>query len=260
MIGQWLVPLAKSSAADFGIVCFPWAGGGPAGFHPFKAHVGNDLSLWGVSLPGRQHRLADLQDADLGLWVEAIGEELVRLPDHPLVLFGHSFGAIVAFEVAQWLADRQHDVVSLLCVSSRRAPGLPSRHPNLSQASDDELISWMRGLGGAHDELLSSAEMLDVMLRPLRDDLMLDAAYRPHGPALHIPMLALAGRHDPLIDVAEVRGWQEWTTAEFELQVLPGDHFHLNERRQGVIDLIRHAVSSGKHRRGDRQQTRHALK
>jgi pyochelin biosynthetic protein PchC len=101
--------------------------------------------------------------------------------------------------------------------------------------------------------------MLDVVLPPLRDDLTLDAAYQPRdrGP-LRIPMLALAGRDDPLIDISEVRGWADWTTAGFDLQVVPGGHFHLNDRREHVIRLIRQAVNSGVPQNGGARETTYA--
>jgi pyochelin biosynthetic protein PchC len=254
MTGQWLMHFAEPLSPAFEIVCFPWAGGGATSFHSFKPHLGRDVSLWAVTPPGRLQRLSEPKEVDFNRWVEAIGREICQLSNCPLVLFGHSFGAILAFEVAHWLGSNGHETAKLLCVSSRRAPGLPSQMPHLANAPDDDLISWMFRLGNAHGELLSSAEMLDVVLPPLRDDLTLDAAYRPRAcNMLDIPILALAGCDDPLLDVAEMRGWKQWTTADFELRVLSGGHFHLNDHRECILKLIRRAVKGDIVRREEKR-------
>jgi surfactin synthase thioesterase subunit len=246
MTGSWLIRLAKASAPDFDIVCLPWAGGGAGGFHSFKTHVAEDVSLWAVAPPGRQQRLSEPHEGNLDRWIEAIGREVDRLSGRPVVLFGHSFGAMLAFEVAHWLRDNGRAAVKLICVSSRRAPGVPSRVPQLANAPDDELILWMRHLGGSHNELLGSEEMLDLVLPPLRDDLALDVAYRPRErDALDIPILALAGRDDPILDPAEMSDWRSRTTGQFELHILPGGHFHLHDDPECVLQLVRRALKAG---------------
>jgi surfactin synthase thioesterase subunit len=246
MTGQWLVPLAQPAEPALEILCLPWAGGDAAGFYPLKAHVGPDVALWAVAPPGRQQRLMEPRVTDLERWIEAIGREIGRLPGRPLALLGHSFGALLAFELAHWLVDRGHPVVDLVCVSARRGPGMPSRTSHLAGATDDELVSWMRRLGGIRDELLFSREMLDLVLPPLRDDIALDVAYRPpERTPLDIPILVLTGDDDPTLPIGDLSDWERRTSAGCELCVLPGGHFYLQDRPGHVLGLIRKSLSLG---------------
>ena len=242
MSDPWLVALNHLAAPSMVLLCFPWAGGGAAGFHALKTAARNDVSLWAVAPPGRQQRLAEPQEDRLERWLDAIERELGNLPDCPLALFGHSFGAMVAFE----LARRANGSAHIVCVSSRRAPGLPSRTPRLAEAADDELLAWMRRVDGTSQALLEHPEVLEIILPPLRADLRLDARYRPSvDGAIDAPILALAGRDDPILEVDEMAGWKRWTRAGFALHTVPGGHFHPIEHAARVLQLIRRASDDG---------------
>jgi surfactin synthase thioesterase subunit len=228
----------------FQVVCLPWAGGGASGFHALKGGIGDDVSLWAVAPPGREQRISDPAAADIDTWVDAIEAALRRLPDRPLVLFGHSFGAICALELARRLQEAGERDVALLCVSSRRAPERPSRLSHLAGAPDEALIAWMRRLGGAPDEVLDNDEMRELMLPPLRADLALDAAYAPRTRhAVQAPILALAGADDPVLDPAEMAGWSGCTRSRFEFRVMAGGHFYFRDRPAMVFDRIRRSLA-----------------
>lgn len=289
MSGPWLQCLAQAQKPAFTLVCLPWAGGGVIGYRPLKVHHPADVSLWAIAPPGREQRLTEPPEADFHRWIEAIGRELRNFP-RPLVLFGHSFGAILSFELAHWLKrhggaavtqeeylgssqsvstsmgqganiegmDESHSNraekhpggtasaafphPALVCVSSRRPPKHPSPIPSLADSPDEQLVAWMHRLGGVEAELLANAEMLDLILPPLRNDMRLDAAYRPRWGALDLPILAFAGRKDPLVSVDEVCGWRQWTKGAFTSCILPGGHFHLHDRPGWIFDSIRKVI------------------
>lgn len=240
MSGRWLVPLDEAAGATVDLVCLPWAGGGAVGYRELRAHRPAAMSLWAVAPPGREQRLMDAPEGRFDGWIEAIGREVLQLA-RPPVLLGHSFGSILAYELAAWLRARGRPV-RLVCVSSRRSPDRPSKVAPLADADDATLVAWMRRLGGVHADILASAEMLDLILPPLRDDIRLDAGYTPRGGPLDEPLLAFAGRDDPLVTPDEVGEWRTWTTADHGLHLLPGGHFHLLEHADLIFKEIDRAL------------------
>ncbi|WP_138796198.1 thioesterase II family protein, partial [Escherichia coli] len=103
------------------LVCFPHAGGSAAYFHGVSRALSPAVDVLAVQYPGRQDRRHEpLIDSIDGL-AARVREELAPWTDRPLALFGHSMGAMVAFEVALRLtADGA--APSVLFASGRRAP------------------------------------------------------------------------------------------------------------------------------------------
>jgi surfactin synthase thioesterase subunit len=241
LTGRWLVSLGEAQAAAFNLVCLPWGGGGAVGYRDWQAHQPANVSLWAVEPPGRGPRLLDEPERHFDRWIDAIGREVQQFSS-PVVLFGHSFGSILAFELASWLRRHACSTVELVCVSSRRCPGRPSKAAPLATAADAELIAWIRRLGGVHADILASTEMLELILPPLRDDIRLDADYVARGGPLEESLLAFAGRDDPLVSPADVGEWQAWTTAGYDFHLLPGGHFHLLENANLIFKEIDRAL------------------
>lgn len=174
-------------------------------------------------------------DPLIGLLLEGIAEYL----DRPFALFGHSMGALIAFELTRRLRVMGLEPVHFFA-SGCRAPDVPLREPARHALPDDKFIAAIQSLNGIPVGLLENAELMELMLPTLREDFRLAETYscRPQPP-LRCPVTVFGGLADKTVTREDLDAWSAHTTAPLEAYMLPGDHFFLNPSRDRLLRLIR---------------------
>jgi pyochelin biosynthetic protein PchC len=239
----WIRRYHPAPAAPLRLVCLPHAGGSASYFHSVSQALSPGTDVVAVQYPGRQDRLRERCLDDIGEMADRVFDSLWPLTDLPLVLFGHSMGASVAFEVARRMQDKGC-VPAALIASGRRAP---SRHrsENVHLKDDEGFLAEIRALNGTDSELLDDEEVRRMVLPALRGDYKAAETYRYEpGPPLRCPVVAMVGDSDAKAPLEEVRAWREHTSASFELDVFPGGHFYLGSRPQEVVAKLRARLAS----------------
>lgn len=238
VVSNWLRCFRPDPDAGAGLLCFPHAGGSASGYYPLSAEVAGTAETLIVQYPGRQDRLAEPFAERLGDVVDAVLAALPASGGRPLVIFGHSMGALLAFETARRLTAEGRSPSALL-VSGCEAPSLPRPVRTAGPPDDEDLIRDMRMLSGTDEQLLADPEILRLALPPLRADYAMLAA-RTHvpGPPLRCPVVALSGDRDPRVSVEGARAWERETVGAFELRVLSGGHFFLGDHLDRVAELV----------------------
>lgn len=225
----WLRGYRASPSPRLRLVCFPHAGGTANMYRTWPRHLPEDVDVLAVQYPGRQDRIGEPAIHDMSVLAEAITEAVTGLADRPLVLFGHSMGASVAYEVV-W---RLPAAVRSLVVSGHDAPHRSPAKPILH--ADGELIAEVRASGGA-GEALEDPELRELVLPALRADYRLIRGYLPTPPRrVPVPITAYTGRDDGSCAPDAVRAWSELTDAEFTLMSFPGGHFFLESAEPAVL-------------------------
>ncbi|UBU16053.1 thioesterase II family protein [Nonomuraea gerenzanensis] len=233
----WFHTLDPRPDAALRLFCFPHAGGAAAAYREWHRAVPPGVEVRAVQYPGRADRMREAPVADAHVLADQIAEAMRPLLDRPAVLFGHSMGAVLAYETALRVRPAH------LIVSGRRAAHVP-RPGRVHLGTEDDLAAELRRLGGTQPELLDDPEVRAYILPIVRADYHLAESYR-HRPAepLDCPITAVIGDSDPEVDPSNAGDWAELTRGRFELHVLPGGHFYLAERPAEVIDLVVGAVS-----------------
>lgn len=233
---RWLVPFGRPEPGAPVLLCLPHAGGGASWFRPWAEHT--SAAVVGVQLPGRGPRIAERPVSDLDELVAALVPEVRPLTASRYAVFGHSMGAIVAFELVRALRAEGLPEPLRLAVSGARPPHLPVRDP-VHDVPRDRLVAWLRDLDGLSDELLEQPDVLDFALPALRADLRVVEArtHRP-GPPLSCPITVLRGDRDPECDAADAAGWRGHTTGPCTERVFPGNHFFLDDDVPGVVSAV----------------------
>ncbi|MEU6115226.1 alpha/beta fold hydrolase [Streptomyces sp. NPDC047117] len=225
---MWTQCIEPRPFATRRLVCFPHAGGSPYFFRTWgKALSGYEVHA--VCYPGRAERIAEPPAADLASMAREIAAAMApSAAERPTSFFGHSMGAIVAYEVACALEEAGHPIEHLFA-SAARAPQLLRATPDTAAAWDDEaIIGKLVELGGTDAELLHNPAFVDLVLPYIGADFRMLAGYESGRRApLRCPVTALVGRADPQVGSDGVAAWRETTRGEFRMRTLPGDHFYL---------------------------------
>jgi medium-chain acyl-[acyl-carrier-protein] hydrolase len=227
MIVRWQI----APAARLRLVCFPYAGGGAASFRGWACGLPPWVEVLAVELPGRGRRFHERPHRDCAALVREAVALLLPFLDRPFLIFGHSMGALIAFEVARALRRHRAPMPERLLVSGAAAPHTPRRGRALHRLADDDLITALRDLNGTPPQVLDSREMIDLVLPTLRADFELFDTYccTPEPP-LTCPLSVFGGTRDRFAPAGALEPWREHTTAGFALHMVPGEHFFLADQ------------------------------
>lgn len=246
LIRTWARPLRPPENPQIRLYCLPFAGGGLGSFQSWPAALAPDIEVCPIRLPGREARMAEpsfVRVEPLVDVLKTVVEAESRRPDAlPFAIFGHSMGAVIAFELCHALAADVRP--RRLVVSGRFAPTRPSLFPSTHHLTDDELLRTVtERYNGIPKAILDVPEMLELILPPLRADMELVETYRYRPRAkLELPITALGGDLDTGVPLESVRAWSELTDGPFDFKIFEGDHFFIQSRGPEVAEELKRAL------------------
>jgi medium-chain acyl-[acyl-carrier-protein] hydrolase len=236
---RWL-PLGEPALARPRLFCFPHAGASAAAFGGWQRLAGERIAVCPVQPPGRAERYREPAYRDVGAFVDDLVTELGHQFVGHYALFGHSMGALVAFELACRLRAISAPAPVHLFVSGRTAPQLAETRTRLRDLPVDRLIHELRRMGGTPDMLLRDRELLEAFLPLLRADFSVNESYRYRAQdPLAIPLTAFGGRSDPRAEEWEIREWAAQTSERFQCRMFSGGHFYTEEHAADVVGIMR---------------------
>ncbi len=183
--------------------------------------------------------------------VDTLAEVLWPYLTSPFAFFGHSMGALIAFELTRQLRRKFGIGPAHLFVSGHRAPHLHNPFPVLHQLPDPHFVQALQNrYGGIPDVILKDPELLQTFLPVLRADLKLveSYAYLDDRP-LDCPLSVFGGLQDTIVSQREIAAWQYQTLGACTVRMLPGDHFFVQKSQAQVVgaiaqDLTRHLLDA----------------
>jgi pyochelin biosynthetic protein PchC len=221
------------------IICFPPASGSASFFREWTSFLPRELEVVATQYPGRGDRFDEPSVTSLHHLGDRIVAALPALLDVPYVLFGHSLGALVAYEVAVRLESMQARRPVKLVVSSCAAPSGKHIVRELSKVDDDEFLKGLQDMVGEAVAIPTDPELRSMILPAARADMMMAETYRPStGVKLPIPVSVIVGDADPELDYAQACLWSEHTTSHFDIRTFPGGHFYLASQEKELLATI----------------------
>jgi myxalamid-type polyketide synthase MxaE and MxaD/epothilone polyketide synthase D len=221
------------------LFCLPYAGAGATAYRLWSFQGPPGLQVCPVQLPGRENRLAERPFRSASALVPELVEGLRRFLDRPFAIFGHSMGALLAFEMVRELRRLGLPQPVHLFVSSHRAPHLPDRGPDVHLLDHAAFLEQLRLLQGTPEEVLANEELMQIAEPILRADFELCATYAyAAGQPLDLPLSVFGGTEDPQVPEDDLHPWREHTRAAMRLRMFPGHHLYLREARQPLMAAI----------------------
>lgn len=219
------------------LLCFPYAGARWTVFRDWEDELPASAIVAPVDYPRDPksgavcfRQVADLVDA-------AFAAVNPTLPDR-VALYGHSLGAVVAFEFARRLAQSGREPLGVF-VSGRSAPGAVRSEPAIGDLSpgafQEKVLSW----GGFSRTIERDSQLLEYFTGALRADMELAESYRPLlRPQLSCPLVAFSALDDRIAPPLSVWAWAEATKGDYRHDILPGDHFFPFKNRPQFLGLL----------------------
>lgn len=220
---------------------FPFAGGGASVLHRWMAPLADLAEIYAVQPPGREERRGETAYRTIFPLIAAMEAALAPLiADRPSVFFGHSMGALLAYELAAQLHQAGHPGPIHLILSGMAPPHVIDRVPPLHRLPRDRVITALDQMGGTPKTVLNDPELMDMVLPVICTDIALVYSRKRSGnPAIPVPITTFAGEHDPLAPAKDVRQWQNYGSADFAERIFPGGHFFINDSSRDVLGVMR---------------------
>lgn len=233
---RWFVSPRVDSNADFRLFIFPYAGGSPAAFNKWTLE---NIECWTAHYPGRGSRYTEPLIKNIPPLVEPLAQAIHPLLGKPFAFFGHSMGAVIAFELVRFMRKNNLPLPKHLIVSGCGAPHIPDPHPPIHALPDDEFLDALQKFNGIPSEILRQPEAMQLLLPIVRADFEAIETYRaPNETPLEIPIIAMGGSHDPRVSWERLEGWSTQTSAGFKSHIFDGGHFFIHTEKETILDLI----------------------
>ncbi|UII27311.1 alpha/beta fold hydrolase [Fulvivirga maritima] len=227
--------------AKFRVICIHDAGGSASLFHGWENQLVNELELIIVELPGRGKQLSQKPFNDIQIAVNKIMLDLQGYLNKPYILFGHSMGGLIAFELMRLLRQKKLNLPQQLFVSSTPQLAVYEKAYLNPKQDTDQLMSSFPHL---KPENIPDPELRKVLISLLRNDLsLIDSFSYQFEPPFDLPITAIHGVQDNNITPAQMQNWKNETTQTFKLIQRKGGHHYLHHDSEFVTHLINSEVS-----------------
>lgn len=221
----------KSNQTPVQLFCFPYAGG-ESDFYAKWQDKYNDISSFEVELidyPGRGKKINSPLNTDFNELVEQLALEVNKRINKVFAFFGHSLGAIIAYEVAKKIKNDNNISPLCLFLSGCPAPQYICKIEPYKELSDAELVSKLIPFGGIPETIIQQPELLSFFFPYLKSDFLLIDTYIPLiTSSFTVPIVAFLGDKDTNLSIEQAKCWKGYNENNFfEYNIMSGDHFFI---------------------------------
>lgn len=213
------------------LVVFPHAGSGTSYYH-FLAKALSELNIETITVayPGREIRIAQPACDTMSAMLNDISPSLQLLlrDEKPFFFYGHSMGALIAFELTRRWRNTGHRLPHTLICSGRQAPSVRGDILEVETLSDQAFIQAVIARYEAiPPEILENTELYNLIVPALRADFSVVASYTYRTePPLPCAISLANGTDDPWVHAGNLEPWSLETNS-LTSRLYPGGHFFL---------------------------------
>lgn len=214
-----------------------FAGGNSYSYQYLQKYLSPHYELIFLELPGRGKRMEEELITDRQ---EAVKDQLKQIQKHrksgvDFVIYGHSMGAVLGFELT-YLLEKYADAPSVLMVTGHHGPG-PLKESIRYNLPKSQFIEALRTLGGLPDEIIECEELFEMFEPVLRADFqVVECHIEDIGIHIKTPIHCVMGSEEKFAHA--ISNWNHYTTGKFEYQLMKGNHFFIQEHQEELTELI----------------------
>lgn len=244
--GKWFITHMETQEQKTRLIAFHHAGGSASAFRCWQKHISSDIALCPAILPSHDSRVSESYPDSIQTLAETLVTENEEfLSEKRLVIYGHSMGAVLAFETAA--AAQRHGIVPYaLIVSGETAPKDTVLKKESRNMNEQEFIELLRDYAGMDIDLLENKEFMKYYYPIVRGDFIFYESYVPDEPfQLQCPICVINGREDKHISMERIEDWKYYSSVKTDCILTEGGHFFSFERPEEICGIINEYLSKG---------------
>lgn len=234
---QWVITPKKNNNAKVKLLCFPYAGGGVPIYFPWNTKLSEDIELNIVQLPGRGTNFINEPIDNMDQLIEVLLPLVGDLLHGNYIIFGHSLGSRVGFELVRRAIAKGFPAPLHFFVSGSASPKQECFGERIHDLSDEQFVRRLKKMNGTPPEVIENKELMSLFLPTLRADFKIAELYFcPEEFTIPTDVTVLSGNRDSISD-SELATWGDYFLG-FELRMCDGDHFFIDTHPEQVIEAI----------------------
>lgn len=238
---RWFIRYPSSTVPRMRLFCFPYAGGDGQIYRSWASALSPSIEVVAAEYPGRGRRFAEPLIDRIPTLVARLLAAIRPLLDLPFAFYGHSNGALVAYELARQMRHALQRDPQVLLLAAKRSPLLPAETP-VHNLGDEEFTRVLHRYDGTPPAVLHSPQLMEVYLPILRADFALGETYQLDATTrLPVPCHLISGDQDRIANPQDIRAWAPLFSGAVHHHTVVGDHFFLKSQSSHVTRIVEHA-------------------
>lgn len=271
MNNHWIAYREPQQQARMRLFCFPYGGGGASLYRHWQQELPDTIEVCPVQMPGREGRMNEAPVSEMSALINALIEHLQPEFNLPFAFFGHSFGALIAYELAITLRERQLPQPMHLFVSAFPDPRIPSKSlnalllqlqksdidlfavpaPHIAEHLSTEKLHLLSSILNDHGisqygDHLKNAEVSKALLPIFCGDMGIVKSYQFNdAKPLEFNITVFAGKHDTWVAYDDHLSWCDHTSHQCDIHTLDSGHLFIKDEpfRREVIHQVKKALN-----------------
>ena len=241
---NWIAYYKPKPNARLRLFCFhPW-GSNASIFRGWSEDLLTDIEVLPIQLPGRERRLQEKPFTEFVSLIQVLGEILSPYLDRPFAFFGHSMGALIAFELA-YLLEQEYNLKPLHLFLSAALPPSDSFSKEIESFSQEEKLTSLIKISDIPEAIYDDPSLLQELMNIFKADLQLLQSYSYlEKPSLSCPISSFGGISDSFTSEKQLSEWSKYTSSTFKVQMFPGKHMFFKDSNKLLLDTISQMLST----------------
>ena len=234
------------------LFCIPYVGGSAnIIYNGWRRYLDSKITLIPVEFPGHGKRIKesfskDIEELVNDLFDTIIESEIAECTNY--MIYGHSMGTLVIYELLKLIKAKNYSLPHTIFLSGRYSPNIIYQKENVHLLTDEQLIDKLTGLGGIPLDVLNYPELIYPFIPIIRNDYKLLDEYEFSLPVscFDADIIFTYSNNDPYLDDRKkVDEWKQYTSKNFSVFEVEGDHFFLKDKIDFLCRLINQSAKRG---------------
>lgn len=227
------------------ILFLPYAGGSASVYQSWISQLSPGVEAILIQLPGRANRYGEKLIPNMPTLVSQLGESIAEVTDLPYIIFGHSMGSRIGYQLIDFLKKKGHPLPAHFIASGSKAPHQKRHKAGSYLLPEKEFIQEIKRLNATPQEILDNKELLKIFINILRADFEV-ADYQSNIPnvKINIPFTLLFGLLDEEVSLDDIVEWELHFEKNNNVILFNGGHFFIDSHQSKVISEINKICNS----------------